>query len=101
MAVQIHKGMYRPATGADELKTRLTQEGFHVFTWQDYPGASYCEHSHPDDELIVVASGSITFTTANAEYELSSGDAIDLPAGTVHGAINKGDVPVTYLICTR
>ena len=101
MEVQIHKGMYQPVTGADELKTRLTQEGFHVFTWQDYPGAVYCEHSHPHDEFIVVASGVITFTTAKAAYELSSGDAMELPAGTVHGAANKGEVPVTYLICTR
>ena len=101
MEVQIHKGMYQSVSSTDALKTRLTQEGFHVFTWQDEPGAVYSEHSHPHDELIVVASGAITFTTANAEYELSSGDAMELPAGTVHGATNRGETAVTYLICTR
>jgi quercetin dioxygenase-like cupin family protein len=87
--------------GAQELQSRLSQDGYSILAWRDAPGAYYPEHSHPHDEFIVVYSGSIVFEIAGSQYALNAGDALELPAGTVHAAVNKGSTPVSYFICTR
>lgn len=99
--VRIHKGMYSALCHSPDLKLRLTEEGYQVFAWEDAPGAVYSEHSHPHDEFIVVASGSICFIVGGQEHDLQPGDAMELPAGTVHAAVNRAAAPVSYYICTR
>jgi quercetin dioxygenase-like cupin family protein len=84
-----------------QLKRVLASEGFSIFAWQDAPGAYYNAHSHGHDEFIVVHAGSIKFIIEGKTYELSPGDLLNLPAGTVHEAVNEGQKAVHYFICTR
>lgn len=97
---RLRKGMYR-GLSAQELQSHLSQDGYQIFAWRDAPGAYYPAHSHPHDEFIVVASGSIIFQIAGSQYALNAGDALELPAGTVHAAVNRGSTPVSYFICRR
>lgn len=72
-----------------------------MFVWSDSEGAVYDDHSHRHDEYIVVASGAIVFKIASLRYLLEAGDALELPANTVHAAVNENHGPVSYFICTR
>ncbi len=92
---------YSDCKSVDEMREKLSSEGFSIFSWQDSPGAYYSPHSHPHDEYIVVHSGEIVFLIDNEEFVVTAGDALDLPAGTVHAAENRAGKPVGYMICTR
>jgi len=86
---------------ANDLREKLSSEGFSIFSWQDGPGAYYSPHSHPHDEYIVVHTGEIVFQIDGEDLLVAAGDALDLPAGTVHAAENRSRKSVSYFICTR
>ena len=92
---------YSDCKSANDLREKLSSEGFSIFSWQDGPGAYYSPHSHPHDEYIVVHSGEIVFQIDGEDMLVTAGDALDLPAETVHAAENKGRKPVAYFICTK
>lgn len=92
---------YSDCKSVSEIREKLSSEGFSIFSWQDSPGAYYSPHSHPHDEYIVVHSGEIVFFIDEEELIVTAGDALDLPAGTVHAAENRCEKPVKYMICTR
>ncbi len=83
------------------LRQRLESQGYSVFAWQDRPGAYYSPHSHDHDEFIVVHQGTIRFLIDGKPYDLEPGDLLNLPAHTVHEAINEGTQTVRYYICSR
>ncbi len=91
---------YSDCKSVNEMREKLSSEGFSIFSWQDGPGAYYSPHSHPHDEYIVVHSGEIVFIIDGEEFVVTAGDALDLPKGTVHAAENRGAKPVIYMICT-
>lgn len=78
----------------------LEQQGLSVFSWRDPPGATYAEHYHGHDEVIVVTRGAIEFTIGGQSYLLEAGDELILPEGTKHSAINRGSATVEYFICS-
>jgi quercetin dioxygenase-like cupin family protein len=92
---------YSDCKSANDLREKLSSEGFLIFSWQDGPGAYYSPHSHPHDEYIVVYSGEIVFQIDGEDMLVTTGDALDLPADTVHAAENRGKKPVAYFICTK
>ena len=72
------------------LRARLAAEGLDPGAWSNGPDARYAAHEHAYDKVIVVAEGSIQFTlpyAAATSIALSSGDRLELRAGTVHSAI--------------
>ncbi len=92
---------YSDCKSANDLREKLSSEGFSIFSWQDGPGAYYSPHSHPHDEYIVVHSGEIVFQIDGEDMLVTAGDALDLPAETVHAAENKSKKSVAYFICTK
>lgn len=79
-------------------ETSLRAEGLAPSTWSNGPGDRYGGHEHGYDKVIVVARGSIRFglPTTGAAVELSTGDRLELPAGTSHDAV-VGPAGVTCL----
>jgi uncharacterized protein YjlB len=79
------------------LRERLAGEGLVVSNWGNDPFDHYAEHRHPYDKVLVAAAGSITFhlRELGLDVVLGSGDRLDLPAGTLHGA----DVGATGVTC--
>lgn len=71
---------YARAVGA------LEAEGLDPDAWSNRPGHRYPEHDHAYDKVLVCVEGSITFHTPDGDVVLSTGDRLDLPAGTVHAA---------------
>ena len=83
---------------AADLRALMSAEGLDPGAWSNGPDARYGAHEHAYDKVIVVAAGSIRFTLppADTSIALSGGDRLELPAGTVHGAI-VGSSGVTCL----
>ena len=71
-----------------ELRSRLAGEGLTAQTWGNGPHDVYAEHRHAYDKVLVAAAGSITFhlPELRRHVALASGDRLDLPAQTLHGA---------------
>jgi quercetin dioxygenase-like cupin family protein len=76
----------------------LAREGLAASSWGNGPGDRYGEHRHGFDKVLVAVAGSIRFTLpeADGEVELRAGDRLELPAGTLHGAV-VGSEGVTCL----
>jgi quercetin dioxygenase-like cupin family protein len=101
MAPTLHKFKYSDFGNTADLRRQLENEGYSVFSWSDSAGAVYEDHQHSHDEYIVVATGRIVFIINKQRFQLEPGDAFDLPAHTVHAAVNEERTPVSYFICTR
>ncbi|HYI21116.1 MAG TPA: hypothetical protein VEX62_00640 [Candidatus Limnocylindrales bacterium] len=67
---------------------RLRAEGLDPSPWSNGPGDRYAAHSHDYDKVLVAARGDITFhlTELGRDVVLGTGERLDLPAGTEHGA---------------
>lgn len=91
---------YSDSIDTGRIDAELREQGLSIFSWSDAPGATYSPHSHRHDETIVVIAGCIEFEIDGVRHLLEKGDELVLPAGTVHSAVNPGDKPVRYLICS-
>jgi hypothetical protein len=88
----------------ETLQARMAAEGLNPSAWGNGPGDRYAPHRHDFDKVIVVAAGSIVFElpdlpelpVAGRSIELTTGDRVELPAGTLHAA-RVGDAGVTCL----
>lgn len=71
----------------------LWREGGAVERWSSGPRASYGLHDHPYGKLLVVLSGSITFSMGEQPrvVTLRPGDRLDLPFRTAHAAVAGPD----------
>ena len=68
--------------------TRLRGEASGCYSWSNGPGDRYAPHSHGYEKVLYCVDGSITFVldAADERLELTPGDRMVLPAGTVHAA---------------
>jgi quercetin dioxygenase-like cupin family protein len=55
------------------------------------PGSEFPVHSHPQEQITVVISGTIAFTIAGQEQVLHAGQVAVIPGGVEHGARVIGD----------
>ena len=55
-------------------------------SWGNGPGDRYGGHQHDEHKVLFCLRGSIVFHTEAGDHELTSGDRLDLPAGTAHAA---------------
>jgi len=76
------------AATSHPLASRLADEGLSASEWGNGPGYTYAAHRHAYDKVLVARAGSITFhlTELGRDVELLSGERLELPADTLHGA---------------
>jgi quercetin dioxygenase-like cupin family protein len=73
---------------SEDVEQKLRAEADHCYQWSNGPGAQYAVHSHPYRKILYVERGSITFTPAGGPaIVMKPGDRLDLPTGTLHGAV--------------
>lgn len=79
--------------GGPDFSGRLAAEGLDPSGWGNGPGDTYAPHSHGYDKVLVATSGSITFhlVELGRDVTLSSGERLELPARTTHGATVGSD----------
>jgi quercetin dioxygenase-like cupin family protein len=61
------------------------------------PHAAFPKHSHPGVEIAYVLAGAIEYEMNGKPVVLKAGDALYIPAGTVHSARNMGANNATEL----
>jgi quercetin dioxygenase-like cupin family protein len=72
-----------------DLEARLRAERLDPGRWSNGPGDRYAAHDHAYDKVIVVEHGSIRFGLEDGTaIDLAAGDRLDLPAETVHDAVD-------------
>ncbi len=73
----------------DGLMASLRREAGSCYSWSNGPHDRYAAHSHPYEKVLYCVEGSITFVleTEGKQVDLSSGDRMVLPPGTVHSAV--------------
>lgn len=55
------------------------------------PGAAFGRHSHPGEEIAYVLEGTLEYQLeGQAPVTLKAGEALFIPAGTIHAAKNTG-----------
>ena len=81
-----------------QLRDALEREGLHPTRWANDPQFVYGVHDHPYGKVLVVVSGSITFTVDGGKQvvSMSPGDRLTLPPRTPHSAV-VGDEGVVCL----
>ena len=61
------------------------------------PGqTSHAPHKHPNEELVILASGKLEATSNGKTRQLGPGSVIFNAANQMHAVRNVGDVPATY-----
>ena len=80
-----------------ELRVALLAQGVPVAvlaeagqsTWGNGPEDRYAAHDHAYDKVLLALSGSITFElpALRRRATIAEGERLDLPAGTLHGAV--------------
>lgn len=83
------------------LRQKLEGRGYTVHRYTYPPGTRFEEHTHEIDKIDAVVSGRFRMTTKGREVVLEPGDAMAVPAGTVHAAEVVGDEAVVSLDATR
>jgi hypothetical protein len=73
----------------EKVRDRLAAEGLVAGSWSNGPGDRYGAHRHGYDKVLVCGEGSIEFELPESGRvaQLSMGDRLDLPAGTLHAAV--------------
>lgn len=67
-------------------------------TWVDVePGGRQIPHHHPEVQVYVIVRGMGTMRVGDAEREVTMGELIHVPSGTLHGITNSGDTVLSYV----
>lgn len=85
----------------DALRDKLERRGYTVSRYTYPPGTSFPDHTHSVDKIDAVVSGRFRMGTAEGDIVLEAGDALAVPAGTVHSAEVVGEEPVVSLDAVR
>jgi XRE family transcriptional regulator, regulator of sulfur utilization len=85
---QYRQIMRAPTATLDELEVHVTTLN---------PGqTSHLPHKHPNEELVILASGKLEAMSNGKTRELGPGSVIFNASNQLHGVRNVGDVPATY-----
>jgi len=79
------------------LRRRLEAEGYSVARYEYPQHTQFPDHSHSLDKKDAVLSGRFMIRAEGREFVLGPGDALAVPAGTIHSATVIGNDPVVSL----
>ena len=83
------------------MRKWLRSLGYDVTRYTYSPGTYFPDHTHSIDKKDTVLSGRFRLIAAGQEFILEAGDALEIPAGTVHSAEAIGNESVISLDATR
>jgi quercetin dioxygenase-like cupin family protein len=85
----------------ENLRQKLENEGYSVVRYDYPPGTVFPEHTHGFDKKDAVVQGTFRIRALGQEYLLGPGDALAVPAWTVHSADVIGDETVVSLDASK
>jgi quercetin dioxygenase-like cupin family protein len=84
-----------------EIMKKLREEGFsQTYVWEDWPNASYPEHTHTTETAHVILKGELSLKMGEETKTFREGERCDVPAGAVHSA-KMGSRGCRYVIGER
>jgi quercetin dioxygenase-like cupin family protein len=83
------------------FRRRLEAEGYTVARYDYPPGTCFRDHTHAFDKKDAVLGGRFLIRAAGREFLLGPGDALPVPAGTIHSAEAVGDETVISLDASK
>jgi quercetin dioxygenase-like cupin family protein len=105
MALNVAQSEQPGVTRTDLLRNDLSVSGREVIQVRvDFaPGVAFPPHSHPGEEIAYVIEGLLEYQfEGKPPVTLKAGEALFIPAGTIHSAKNVGSVNAaelaTYLV---
>jgi len=87
MDIQKYRWAKTYESGEHQLEGYLADHNIDAERWEADPGEEFEPHVHAKDKKLWCAEGSITFTIGDKTIALQVGDALDIPAYTMHSAI--------------
>jgi quercetin dioxygenase-like cupin family protein len=91
---------FQPSSG-DPIRSVVTETADTVVVaWHVAPGQTIAPHVHPsgcDVWTILSGRGRYISTTSGETHEVVAGDVAVANAGQVHGVINDGPEPLTFI----
>jgi quercetin dioxygenase-like cupin family protein len=86
-------------TSHEKLDPKLSQQVFTsknvmVVNYVYDPGLEFEEHSHPQEQVTIVQSGSLLLTVAGEKVELKTGDICSVFPNVAHSSLVLGDEKV-------
>jgi quercetin dioxygenase-like cupin family protein len=87
--MQLRKYRWSPVYEAAEetLSKQLQAKKIQTERWTAEPGQLFAAHAHTFDKRLWCAEGSIVLTIGDKTVSLQAGDALELPANTIHSAV--------------
>lgn len=79
------------------FRRQLESQGFSVARYDYPPGTRFPNHTHSFDKKDAVLSGRFLIRAAGRDFMLGPGDALPVPAHTVHSAEVVGNETVISL----
>ena len=102
MSVKITRWSEGKAPLQSNLVDAMKAEGLTPYIENDEPGHYYEAHVHPNDEVLVMVEGEITFGVGDEKWVLGPGDRLDLPANTSHWAeTTHSEGPIRLLVASK
>lgn len=83
------------------LRQKLEAKGYAVRRYVYPPGTCFPDHTHGEHKIDAILSGRFRITFGAQSVELTAGDWVVVPAGTVHSAEVLGDQSVVSLDAIR
>ena len=74
-------------SGEHQLEIYLSDHDVDAERWEAEAGEIFEPHIHAKDKKLWCAEGSIVFDFGNKKVPLQVGDALDVPANTMHSAV--------------
>ena len=86
MELKITRWSGAGAPAQAQLTDAIKAEGLVAYIENSRAGGRFETHTHPNDEVLVVVSGKMTFGVGDQTWILEAGDRLNLPAETRHWA---------------
>lgn len=86
MTVRKYRWSKHYESAEEELQQFLNQRRIKAERWDAEAGEAFAPHSHDYHKKLFCAEGSITMVINQQSVSLQPGDALDLPANTIHSA---------------
>ena len=80
-----------------QIAADWASRGFSCGLWIDPPDQRWESFTHAEDELVVVPDGQVEFEVAGKVHRPLVGEALLIPAGTVHSVRNVGTTTARWL----
>jgi quercetin dioxygenase-like cupin family protein len=71
-----------------------------VVAWYLKPGQEIAAHIHPDGQdtwTILVGKGEYFLDSTGNRKAIAAGNVVIAPRGCIHGVVNNGDEPLTFI----